>query len=186
MSDRPEDQTYSVVDRWDTHGFYSLYNTGVFSDCKVVCGNNSIKGHICILASACAYFEKALCGNFKEASERTLDLSEDSWMTVNSLIKFAYGCPVSELFKESSAGLIETVQLYGLADRLGYSRLKASIIPHLKTASRSRVADFKSLRDLLTATEKVTSPVDSDMMSFIVALVATNITVFRGAKLEDL
>ncbi|KAF4555946.1 Hypothetical protein D9617_2g059110 [Elsinoe fawcettii] len=76
-------QTKSLVEfenplsHWDNHNLKNLYQSDILSDCQIVCDTHIFHGHVCVLASACKYVERAFCGGFKEAESRKLDFSGD-------------------------------------------------------------------------------------------------------------
>ncbi|KAF4555944.1 Hypothetical protein D9617_2g059090 [Elsinoe fawcettii] len=147
IAQEPNEDTkaFSVTsEQWENHSFYNLFATGVFSDCEVVCKDHTFKGHICVLASSCAYFEKALCGNFLEGESRKLDLSEDDWDLVKATLKYIYGCAYNNIIPGTSK--FRHIQLYSFADRLGYKALKDACTNFLRKMLHARAANFASLK----------------------------------------
>ncbi|PSK60779.1 RNA cytidine acetyltransferase [Elsinoe australis] len=172
--------------RWEDHGFYRLYHSGFFSDCRIICGSKVFHGHVCIIGSACAFFEKAFCGGFKEAHDRTLDLSEEDWLSVTAMIKFIYGCPNYQLFEPSGKPWVRLIKLYALADRLGYLALKEASIDPLLTKSKQRFTDLASLRRVLMAIEKTSLDNDELLRCLAKDLLAANIAHIQRATVDEL
>ncbi|PNS20275.1 hypothetical protein CAC42_5725 [Sphaceloma murrayae] len=121
-----EEAAFKQCTHWSNHSFFKLFHTGVFSDCKIVCGDHVFNGHICVLASACQYFKKAFCGGFKESTDKTLNLSEENWITVYALLKYVYGCAFDQIFEEES--IEDTISTYALAERFGYPKLRDDLV----------------------------------------------------------
>ncbi|KAF2222004.1 hypothetical protein BDZ85DRAFT_250883 [Elsinoe ampelina] len=169
---------------WESRNLYDLYNTGDFSDCKIVCGDKIFHGHICVLASACSYFEKALIGSFKEADEKTLDFTEDGWELLQAVMRFAYGCPYSQLFGTSDRFLSAEVKLYGLADRIGYLTLKKAAKERLVTKVKVMEGDFEQLRASVKILKEYDIPGDDTLQGFADTLVANNIVLLKSVDRE--
>ncbi|KAF4555945.1 Hypothetical protein D9617_2g059100 [Elsinoe fawcettii] len=170
--------------QWENHSLYALYKSGTFSDCKILCGEYSFDGHVCILASACSYFEKVFCGLFQEATDKTLDLAQDDRDVVRALIRFAYGCPYSQLFGSAQRFIPTEVRLYALADRLGYSALKKAakewLVPRVKTLEQ----DIDQFCSAIRALKEYNIPGDDTLQDLSDILVVSNIALLKSLSKE--
>ncbi|KAF2222003.1 hypothetical protein BDZ85DRAFT_264732 [Elsinoe ampelina] len=163
---------------FENHAFYKLYQTGIFSDCKIKCGDIVFNGHVCVLASACKWFETALCGSFKEAEEKTVDLSADSWTTVKMLIKFAYGCQVGSLLSEGNY-YSDYIPLYSLADRVGYNALKEAAGRFLHAGVTKYSWTQATLRKILRMLDEHSPPNDDTLFRVGKDLAAEHVDLLK-------
>ncbi|KAF4555947.1 Hypothetical protein D9617_2g059120 [Elsinoe fawcettii] len=163
--------------QWENHSLYKLYQTGLFSDCKIKCKTYTFNGHICVLASACAYFEKTFCGNFKEGQDKTIDLSADTPDAVKVMIKCAYGCPQETAFSRITP--LSAAKTYIMADRICYTGLKRAAGDHLLKWATSGSMHEVGLIKLFTVLDQNTTPGDDMLRTIGKAVVAGNIGLIR-------
>ncbi|ORY60287.1 uncharacterized protein BCR38DRAFT_488468 [Pseudomassariella vexata] len=140
-----------------SHGllFKHLWNNHDLSDVKIVCHERCWHVHTSILGAQSQFFLKAFTGNFKEATERVLDLSEEEPSIVEKALEYAYsgGFSVEILVPTtktndvvSSADTVGTVphdgpfvtlvKLYKLADFLVMKGLKELIKKSFHTVAK--------------------------------------------------
>ncbi|KAM0819970.1 putative BTB/POZ protein [Seiridium cardinale] len=67
-----------------------LFESGLFTDVQIICGNKTWNLHRNILASRCIWFEKALSGNFEEATTRTITITTFNAESIGQLLEFIY------------------------------------------------------------------------------------------------
>ncbi|KAF2221990.1 BTB/POZ protein [Elsinoe ampelina] len=108
---------------WVNRSGYDLLTSGRFSDCEIKVASKTIKLHRNILAAACPYFETALAGSFKEATEQCIDWTTEEEVLVEALLRYIYGCRYPSVLP-NDANLNTHVRLYSFADRLLYQPLK--------------------------------------------------------------
>ncbi|KAF2222005.1 hypothetical protein BDZ85DRAFT_135817 [Elsinoe ampelina] len=172
-------------ERWENHSFYNLYTTGVFSDCQIKCQGNVFKGHLCVIASSSAYFEKALCGDFSEGQTRTLDFSDDDWVLVTGMLKYMYGCPFDTILPDTDSHT-QHICLYGLADRIGYDSLKNACANWLKKAFVTPVKTFAAVRETLVSLHETSPPRDNTLKDISKLFTQCNIVILRQAEPHEL
>ncbi|KAM6513557.1 hypothetical protein FALCPG4_015951 [Fusarium falciforme] len=66
------------------------YNTNTFSDAVVACDGQEFKVHRMILSAHSKYFAKELNGNWKESSEKKIDIKDFDASVVEAMLRFMY------------------------------------------------------------------------------------------------
>ncbi|KAF4497644.1 amino acid transport GAP1 [Fusarium agapanthi] len=69
---------------------WKLYETGMFSDLIITCGDDVHKVHKAIVCPRSSFFTVACSGNFKEALEGRIDLPDDDPHAVRDMIYYLY------------------------------------------------------------------------------------------------
>lgn len=66
----------------------SYYNTGALSDVVVACDDQEFKVHGVILSAHSKYFATALNGNWKESSEKKIEIKDFDASVVEAMLRF--------------------------------------------------------------------------------------------------
>ncbi|KAH9995351.1 BTB/POZ protein [Xylariaceae sp. FL0662B] len=73
-----------------SEGDEELLASGLFSDVKVICGDQTWSLHRSVICPRCSYFAKAFTGHFMEAKTREITIREQDPVGVNWIIAFIY------------------------------------------------------------------------------------------------
>lgn len=65
-------------------------------DATIVVRGQTFPIHLAIMAGILPVFQKALCGNFKEGTDKSIDLRDPSIQVVEIVLDFVYGICTSE------------------------------------------------------------------------------------------
>ncbi|KAH6952241.1 BTB/POZ protein [Fusarium avenaceum] len=99
------------------------YNTDAFSDVAITCDGQEFKAHRVILSAHSKYFTKALNGEWKESSERQLDIKDFDASVVEAMLRFMYSFDYSNIYGTSTMAF--DAQMYQIADKYDIPALKA-------------------------------------------------------------
>jgi len=69
---------------------HSLFDSGLFADCTVRCGDRTWKLHKHVLCKHSTFYNGAFTGDFDEAKTGVLTLSEDDPEVVDLALRFTY------------------------------------------------------------------------------------------------
>ncbi|KAK5696857.1 hypothetical protein LTR97_008163 [Elasticomyces elasticus] len=104
-------------------GIKGLLDTGYFADLTIKHGARSWAVHKSIVCSQSEFFIQACTGNFREATERIIDLSCDDFDAVNSMVHFLYKRRYEPPKGSASKG-VHHIIVYALADKYNIQYLK--------------------------------------------------------------
>ena len=93
-----------------------MRNETRFCDATLVCKNGDIKLHAVVLMHASEFFENALTGAFKEATERAIALHDTSVEAAEVLVDYAYEVDVNEKLRDDLELALEVWSLAHLYD----------------------------------------------------------------------
>ncbi|KAH7141754.1 BTB/POZ protein [Dactylonectria macrodidyma] len=99
------------------------YNADTLSDVIITCEGKEFKVHGVILSAHSKFFAKALDGNWKESSERKIDIKDFDTSVVDAMLHFIYSFDYSNDYGTSS--MVFDAQVYQIADKYDISALKA-------------------------------------------------------------
>ncbi|CAI7658312.1 unnamed protein product [Penicillium glandicola] len=69
---------------------------GRFSDMEIICQGITFKAHQAIICTQSSYFNSAICGGFKESSEKAINIQEDNPETIERVLSFLYSREYNE------------------------------------------------------------------------------------------
>ncbi|KAH7019639.1 BTB/POZ protein [Ilyonectria destructans] len=101
----------------------SYYNTDTLSDVVVACNDQEFKVHGVILSAHSKCFAKALNGNWKESSQRKIDVKDFDASVVEAMLRFMYSFDYSNIYGTSTMAF--DAQVYQIADKYDVPGLKA-------------------------------------------------------------
>ncbi|OBS22615.1 hypothetical protein FPOA_08951 [Fusarium poae] len=110
------------------------YNTSDLSDAVITCEDKVFKIHRIVLSAHSKYFAKQLNGNWKETSERKVEIKDFDPSVVEAMLCFVYSFDYRNTCGTSS--MIFDAQVYQIADKYDIPALKA----HSKEKFASAVA----------------------------------------------
>ncbi|KAI8668585.1 hypothetical protein NCS57_00670100 [Fusarium keratoplasticum] len=99
------------------------YNTDTLSDAVVVCNGQEFKVHRVILSAHSKYFATALNGNWKESSEKKIEIKDFDASVVEAMLRFMYSFDYSNIYGTST--MVYDAQVYQIADKYDVPALKA-------------------------------------------------------------
>ncbi|KAK8085647.1 hypothetical protein PG997_006918 [Apiospora hydei] len=139
----PDNEGPSEAQELVVNGDERLFRTGEYTDLKVICGGREWNLHRNILASRCEWFDKALCGNFKEAHTQEIFIHEFSPADIQLLLEYIYTGAVDFEQKKGESALIDIcIRFYDLADFFQFPKLQEYCNQYL-------VQDIDNIGDIL-------------------------------------
>lgn len=88
-------------------------NSGRFCDINIVINDERINAHKLILSGASEYFSILFSNNFIDSNEYEVNLSHLDYQSVNDLIDYIYGIPLS-LTNDNVKYILSTADFYKL------------------------------------------------------------------------
>ncbi|KAF4974088.1 hypothetical protein FZEAL_8961 [Fusarium zealandicum] len=114
-------------------------------DAVVVCDGRDFKAHRIILSAHSKCFAKELNGNWKESSERKIEIQDFDSSIVEAMIHFMYSFNYDNIYGTST--MVFNAQVYQIADKYDISALK----PHSKDKFGAAITTGWSMDDFPTA-----------------------------------
>ncbi|KAF5590031.1 n-carbamoyl-l-amino acid hydrolase [Fusarium pseudoanthophilum] len=121
------------------------HNSDALSDIVVTCEGQEFKAHRVILSAHSNVFATALNGNWKESSERKIDIKDFDPSVVEAMLRFIYSLEYSNTYGTSS--MVFDAQMWQIADKYDIQALKAESKKKFEIA----VATGWSMEDFPTA-----------------------------------
>ncbi|KAF4958473.1 hypothetical protein FGADI_2396 [Fusarium gaditjirri] len=104
-------------------GFLAYHNSDALSDVNVTCDGQEFKAHRLILCAHSKFFAKALNGDWKESSERKIDIKDFDPSVVEAMLRFMYSFEYSNTYGTSS--MVFDAQMWQIADKYDIPALMA-------------------------------------------------------------
>ncbi|EXK33757.1 hypothetical protein FOXG_02915 [Fusarium oxysporum f. sp. lycopersici 4287] len=99
------------------------HNSDALSDVIVTCDGQEFKAHRVILSAHSKCFTKALNGDWKESSERKIDIKDFDPSVVEAMLRFIYSFEYSNTYGTSS--MVFDAQMWQIADKYDIPALMA-------------------------------------------------------------
>ncbi|OCL09392.1 POZ domain-containing protein [Glonium stellatum] len=96
-------------------------NSPNFSDVTIRCEGEDFKAHRLVLCAQSKWFFKACNGDWKEATERVIDLPDDKLPVVEAMLDFFYRFD----YQATSSPMIFNAKVYSIADKYDIPTLKS-------------------------------------------------------------
>ncbi|KAF5712000.1 n-carbamoyl-l-amino acid hydrolase [Fusarium mundagurra] len=145
------------------------HNSDALSDVIVVCDGQEFKAHRVILSAHSKFFAKALNGNWKESSERKIDIKDFDPSIVEAMLRFLYSFEYTNTYGTSS--MVFDAQMWQIADKYD--------IPALMTESKKKfeiaVTTGWSMDDFPTAVAIVYESALPGLRDLVVVTASKNI-----------
>ncbi|RGP69558.1 n-carbamoyl-l-amino acid hydrolase [Fusarium sporotrichioides] len=106
------------------------HNTGDLSDAVITCEDQVFKIHRVVLSAHSKYFARALNGEWKETTDRKIEIKDFDPIVVEAMLHFIYSFDYVDACDSSS--MVFNAQVYQIADKYD--------IPALKTYSKNKFA----------------------------------------------
>ncbi|KAF5680539.1 hypothetical protein FDENT_8361 [Fusarium denticulatum] len=99
------------------------HNSDALSDVIVTCDGQEFKAHRVILSAHSKCFAKALTGDWKESSERKIDIKDFDPSIVEAMLRFVYSFEYTNTYGTSS--MVFDAQMWQIADKYDIPALMA-------------------------------------------------------------
>ncbi|ENH71186.1 Protein roadkill [Fusarium oxysporum f. sp. cubense race 1] len=153
------------------------YNKDALSDITITCDGQEFKAHRVIISAHSKCFAKALNGDWKESSERQIDIKDFDASVVEAMLRFMYSFDYSNIYGTST--MVFDAQMYQIADKYD--------IPALKAQSKNKfdvaVTTGWSMDDFplaITVVYESTPPEDRGLRDLVVQTARKNIDKLLG------
>ncbi|GKU09497.1 unnamed protein product, partial [Fusarium langsethiae] len=153
------------------------YNKDALSDVTITCDGQEFKAHRVIISAHSKCFAKALNGDWKESSERQIDIKDFDASAVEAMLRFMYSFDYSNIYGTST--MVFDAQMYQIADKYD--------IPALKAQSKNKfdvaVTTGWSMDDFplaITVVYESTPPEDRGLRDLVVETARKNIDKLLG------
>ncbi|OBS15072.1 hypothetical protein FPOA_14087 [Fusarium poae] len=153
------------------------YNKDALSDVTITCDGQEFKAHRVIMSAHSKCFAKALNGDWKESSERQIDIKDFDASVVEAMLRFMYSFDYSNIYGTST--MVFDAQMYQIADKYD--------IPALKAQSKNKfdvaVTTGWSMDDFplaITMVYESTPPEDRGLRDLVVETARKNIDKLLG------
>ncbi|SCO91198.1 uncharacterized protein FRV6_15326 [Fusarium oxysporum] len=153
------------------------YNKDALSDVTITCDGQEFKAHRVIISAHSKCFAKALNGDWKESSERQIDIKDFDASVVEAMLRFMYSFDYSNIYGTST--MVFDAQMYQIADKYD--------IPALKAQSKNKfdvaVTTGWSMDDFplaITVVYESTPPEDRGLRDLVVQTARKNIDKLLG------
>ncbi|KAF4333628.1 n-carbamoyl-l-amino acid hydrolase [Fusarium beomiforme] len=153
------------------------FNTDTLSDVTITCDGQEFKAHRIILSTHSKCFAKALNGDWKESTEKRIDIKDFDPSVVEAMLRFIYSFDYSNTYGTSS--MVFDAQMYQIADKYDIPALKSES----KNKFESAVATGWSMDDFpiaITVVYESTPPEDRGLRDTVVETARENIERLLG------
>ncbi|CAI6062719.1 unnamed protein product [Clonostachys chloroleuca] len=148
----------------------SLFDSGLYSDLTVICGEDKYLVHRAVVCPRSKFFEAACRHNFKEAITAEINLPEDDPVAIKIMMNHFYNLNYSDgsettsetgsaLAEAKKFSLLDHAKVYSLAEKYGVPSLKKLAMDKFERQAR-KDCDGKDLVD--AAVEAYTGTVQDD------------------------
>ncbi|KAK3994360.1 BTB/POZ protein [Cladorrhinum sp. PSN332] len=131
-----------------------LFQSGLFSDVTVKCGDREWKLHKNILCSRSIWFSKALNGRFEEAHTGIVNIQDFDPEAVNWVLEYLYSgkCDIRQLKPESQAEttFVTCIEVYTVADYFAVENLTKIAMETLEAEFGAKLPALQLAYDTVT------------------------------------
>ncbi|OIW26251.1 POZ domain-containing protein [Coniochaeta ligniaria NRRL 30616] len=122
-----------------------LLESGLFADVTVTCKGRTWQLHKNILCSRSVWFEKALNGNFLEASTGVVDITNFEPEAMDWLITYIYTgvCDIAKLMPTRKTQFLTCIEVYTISDYFAMTPLAQIALDTLKSDFDSKTAPMQ-------------------------------------------